>query len=517
MALRLGANPRVSDGIRLPWMRPCWKLIVLLYMNIKRQFLWNMAPLLAISVVNLFSVRLFYRYLGPEMYALWFYVNTLSGSFGFMDLGLGTAVGRYIGIALGAQDKTAVRQYWGTANLLAIPVLLIMSVVFIGIGVIFGPKWFQVSPGNIRLLQWAFVGGGCSLFISYYNMFWLTLSQAHFDFKFVGLLRSVVSVVSVLVGIWLAYLTGNPVFLIFAGILFGLVQLGLYIWHAGKYYQLGLNLRDASVARAKEMFAISGKVFALVLIDSFGSNTDRLLLGKIAPAVSFAHYSICCNFSTRILGLGGAVIAPVFHQTSRAFGKGSQESAAPIYNETFNFTFGWYALAAIWMACWHPIFLRLWLGQDLALQVAPAFIPLVIAFCLSGISAIAVGQLVPLNRAGAQIGFTIVNSICLGLFAITGWFWGGLGGVAWGVLASRIVIVAQDLYVIRLVRGGGWLALRTWWHLLAQCVVGAVFFAASLLLPRHTYWEIIPAALHGCLVTAWLLRQQLRKVFLGEN
>lgn len=205
-------------------------------------------------------------------------------------------------------------------------------------------------------------------------------------------------------------------------------------------------------------------------------------------------------------------MGPVFHQTSRAVGKGNRASVAAIYNETFDFTFGWYALAAIGTVFWHPIVLRLWLGQELALQVAPAFTPLVVAFCLSSVATISTAQLVPLNRAGVELGFGIINTICLGLFAIAGWFWGGLGGVAWGVLASRIVVVAQDLYVIRLVGGGGWLALRTWRHLLAQCAVGAAFFAASwLLLPQSTYWTIAPAALHGTLVAGWLLRHHLRK------
>src|ERR1700739_1481086 len=102
-----------------------------------------MAPMLVISVVNVFSVRLFYRYLGPEMYAIWFYVNTLNGSFGFTDLGLGTAVGRYIGVALGAKDRKALEEYWGTSNLLALLVVSVMAVIFIGLGVAFGPKWFQ--------------------------------------------------------------------------------------------------------------------------------------------------------------------------------------------------------------------------------------------------------------------------------------------------------------------------------------------------------------------------------------
>jgi O-antigen/teichoic acid export membrane protein len=474
-----------------------------------------MLPLIAVTLVNIFSVRLFYRFLGAELYALWFYVLTLSGAFGFIDLGLGTAVGRYIGIAIGAQDKQAVREYWGTGNLLALPVLFVMSAVFVVAGVVFGPRWFHVSPENVRLLRWSFVGGGFTLFLSYYTQFWLILSQAHFDFKFIGYLRSVFSVIQVLTSIWLAYLTRNPAVLIFAGILFWMVQLVLFVWHARSKYQLGFNLRDATMARAKEMFALSGKVFTMVLIDAFGSNTDRLALGKVALPAAFAHYSICYNFGARILSMGNTIIGPVFHQTSRALGKGSRESAAAIYNETFDFTFGFYALGAIWTICWHPIFLRLWLGSELALQVSPAFPQLVIAFCFSGISAIGVGQFIPLNRAGVQIGFTLLNSVCLGFAAVAGWFWGGLSGVAWGVLASRIVFVAQDLYVIRFVGAGGWLAWRTWRHLLAQCVVGALFFAPSLLLPRHSYWQAVPATLHGSIMAAWLLRHQLRKFLLS--
>jgi O-antigen/teichoic acid export membrane protein len=484
-------------------------------MSMKRQFLWSLLPLASVTLVNVVSVRLFYQFLGAEMYALWFYVLTLSGAFGFIDLGLGTAVGRYIGVAIGAQDKQAVREYWGTGNLLALPVLLVMSLVFVVLGVCFGPLWFRVSPQNIGLLRWAFVGGGITLFVSYYTQFWLVLSQAHFDFKFIGVLRSVFSIIQVITCIWLAYLTHNPVILIFVGTALWVLQLGLFIWHARFNYQLGLNLREATRARAREMFGLSSKVFTMVLIDAFGSNSDRLALGKLAPDAIFAHYSICNNFGARILSVGNTIMGPVFHQTSRALGKGSAERPAAIYNETFDFTFGFYALGAVWTVCWHPIFLRLWLGAGLAEQVAPAFPQLVVAYCLSGISSIAVGQIIPLNRAGVQIGFVIANSTCLALLAVAGWYWGGLSGVAWGVLASRFVLVAQDLYVIRLVGAGGWLAWKTWRHLLMQCVLGGVLFAASSAWPRTSYWQILPMTLHGMLVVPWLFRHQLSKLIRG--
>ncbi|HEV2330954.1 MAG TPA: oligosaccharide flippase family protein [Verrucomicrobiae bacterium] len=481
-------------------------------MGIKRQFLWNMAPLLVISAVNIISVRLFWRYLGTEMYALWMYVNTLNGTFGFMDLGLGAAVARYLGIALGAQDRKALEEYWGTGNLLALVIVSVMAIVFIVVGVFLGPVWFQVSPAHISSLRWAFVAGGFSLWLSFYGNFWLVLSQAHFDFKFIGLWRSILNVAQVATSLWLAWLTRNPVVLIWAGVLFGLVQLFIFVRHALTRYRLGLNLRHSTIARAKELFGISNKVFGAVLVGTFGNSIDKLILGKLAPPATFTYYSVSSNFGSRISMLGLSTMGPVASQTSRAVGMGDRQKTVAIFNESFDWMFGFYALGAVWTVFWHRIFLRLWLDGDYAQSVTPAFTPLVIAFCITGIGMVSAAQLVPLNRAGVELVFAIIRTICMGLLAALGWYWGGLAGVAWGVLASRVVTIAQDLYAIRLIGGGGWLAWHTWRNLLVQFAVGGAFFATSRFLPAESLWLIAPAALHGALIGAWLLRNQIRKI-----
>ena len=126
---------------------------------------------------------LFYHFLGPGMHALWFYVLTFTGAFGFMDLGLGVAVGRYVGVALGREDRQAVREYWGTGNAIAIPLLAAMGLIFCDHWRIWTPKWFNVDPSLVSLLRWSFIAGGAGLFLSYYGQFWLILSQAHLDFQ----------------------------------------------------------------------------------------------------------------------------------------------------------------------------------------------------------------------------------------------------------------------------------------------------------------------------------------------
>ena len=483
-------------------------------MSLKRQVLWSMTPLIVVSVLNIFSVPLFYRYLGTEMYALWFYVITFTGMFGFADLGLGVAVGRYMGMALGRGDHAAVREYWGTGNAVALPLLALMGAAFAGLGVAFGPKWFNVSPANVNLLRVCFVAGGFALFLSYYGQFWNILLQAHLDFRFSSLLRIAMGALGVIPAVAIAWATGNPAWIVFWGALTGVVQLALFVWYSRRQFHLGFDLRAAKRARLHEMASYTGKTFAALVVGAFAVSIDRLVLGRLAPATDFTHYANCVNVGARLQGLGGAVMGPVFHNTSRAVG-GDETKPAAIYNEMFNFTFGWYALASVCTAVWHPVLMRVWLGQEFGAEAAPLITPLVIAFCLTAIANISGSQLGALNRLGTTLTFIIATGVLTAAGVYVGWRLGGVVGVAYGFLTSRIAYLAQDLYAIRLVKAGGWLSLKTWTSLAAQSLLGGLFALVYLLFPRTSLWLLIPAVAHAGLVAVWLLRHQLRRFAEG--
>jgi O-antigen/teichoic acid export membrane protein len=490
-------------------------------MSIKRQTVWSLLPLLVTGAIGFVSMPLFLRFLGDEMCALWMYIGTFTGMFGFADMGLGVVVGRYIAVALGKTDSAAVRGYWGTGNLIVIPFLSVASLLFIGLGVWLGPKWFNVSPPNFNLLRTCFVVSGFGLFINYYGTYWLILSQAHLDFKFISLLRTTMNLLQVLPSIALAYFTRSPLVLIGWGVFLSLLQLLIFIRHSRRNYDLGFHFRDASLGRAREMAAYAGKNFVGLVAGGFFGTIDRLILGKtgFAPAADYAHYVVASNLSSRLQSLSVAVMGPVLFNTARAVGNAGKTSAAKIYNDTFAFVFDWYLLAAVWVGLWHPVLVRFWLahtmgaelGGKAALQVAPLLVPLVAACCFTALANISGVQLASLNRLGMNIGFGIVA----GLLAIAGvwigWKTGGIVGAAYGFLFSRVALVAQDLFTIRLLKAGGWLNLRTWEKIGAQSLVGAAFALSYFIFQRDSYWLLIPAALHGGLVALWISRHSLRK------
>jgi O-antigen/teichoic acid export membrane protein len=315
----------------------------------------------------------------------------------------------------------------------------------------------------------------------------------------------------VIPSIALAFLTRNPLVLILWSVFIGLLQLGVFVWHTRRNYNLGFNFRTASLGHAREMASYIGKNFAGLISGSFFSSIDRVILGKLAPAADFNPYTISANLGGRLQGLGAAVMGPVFHNTNRVVGD-DRNTAAKIYNETFSFVFEWYLLAAIWLGLWHPVLLRLWLGEEMGMRVAPLLTPLVIACCISAIANISTAQLGSLNRLGTAIGFSTTAGLLAMAGVWMGWHIAGVIGAAYGFLFSRIAFLAQDLFTIHLIKAGGWLNPHTWLKIGAQGVVGIVFASSYLALKQDSYWLLIPAVLHGGLVAAWLLRHTFRKM-----
>ena len=113
---------------------------------------------------------------------------------------------------------------------------------------------------------------------------------------------------------------------------------------------------------------------------------------------------------------------------------------------------------------------------------------------------------------GTAIGFIIASGLLTATGVYLGWTSAGAVGVAYGFLASRIALIAQDLFVIRLIDAKGWLAAGTWLGLLAQAGVACVFAHPQLFLARNSLWNLVPASLHALLVGLWLVRHPLGRM-----
>jgi O-antigen/teichoic acid export membrane protein len=434
-----------------------------------------MMPILVTSVVSIVSVPLYFRFLGDEMYAMWFYVGTLTGAFGFMDLGMGVAACRYIGVALGANDEPAASQYWATSHAIVLPMVTFFALVFIAIGVLFGPEWFNVSGEDARTLQWAMIWGGVGLFFSYYGQMWFVLSATHLDFRFLSIIRSSLGIASSLGTLAVAMIFKNTAALLAYAALLGLIQFCILLHRGNTRYALPVRFAEYRWARLKEMLPYTVKTFLQLISGSVLGSADRLLLGRLAPAPAFAAYNVALNIGSRMQNLSQAAMGPIFCNTSRGVGGDATRQPEAIYRDSLGFLFPWYGLVVVWVSVWSEPLVQFWLNENAAM-VGQAFPWVVAGCCLSALSNISGAQLGPMNRVGSGLFFSLLSSGLSALMVLGGWYLAGLSGAAAGFLVSRISLFFQDAFVRH--HGGFWYDRSDLRLLLTQAVF-LIFCAGS--------------------------------------
>jgi O-antigen/teichoic acid export membrane protein len=418
-------------------------------------------PLLVTSVISLVSVPLYFRVLGDAMYAMWFYIGTMTGAFGFMDLGIGVAVGRYIGVAMGRKDNQAVREYWATGNAIVLPLILFFAAVFVMVGAIWGAHWFKIRIAEVSGFRWAILFSGIGLFFNYYGQMWYVLAQAHLDFKYLAMLRTWFGLATTIGILIVALITKNLVAISLYSTLLAALQFILLLRRSEKNYGLPL-LRPSDFRRKRllEILPYTMKTFGQLLIGSIVGSVDRMIMGRLAPAGDFAAYGASQNVGGRIAGLSVAIMGPIFHNTTRGVGGDAAKNPGEIYRESFEFMFPWCSLIIVGVFFWSGPVTHLWLGAKYGPSVSEAFPWIVTALSITAIGNISGAQLGGLDRLGIGLILQIVSGLLAGACVWIGWNISGLAGASLGFLISKGPWLIQDALVRRLVG----IPLREYWN-----------------------------------------------------
>jgi O-antigen/teichoic acid export membrane protein len=406
-----------------------------------------MLPILATAVISIASVPIYFRVLGDQMYAIWFYVGTLTGAFGFMDLGMGVAVGRFMGVSMGAGDRAAAREYWSTGNLVVLPLIVVFALAFVGGGLWLAPGWFNVDGSDLMVLQWAIVAGGIGLIFSYYGQMWFVLAASQLDFRFLAALRTAVSMGTLAGSILVALVTKSAAWLVAFATASSAIQFFLLVRRGNRKYGFPVLISEFRWSRLLQMLPYTLKTFAQLVCNSITGSIDRILLGRLASPAQFASYNVSLNVATRLQSVSQAVMGPVFANSSRGVGGDENRQPRVIYGQTFEILVPSYTFATLWLISWQQPLLQAWLGEERGALTSLSFPWLVAALGISAIANISTAQLGSLDRVGTGLAISLAQNLLAGLLTYAGWQSDGLRGAAIGFLLSRTPMLLQDWFV----------------------------------------------------------------------
>ncbi|HKV38098.1 MAG TPA: oligosaccharide flippase family protein [Blastocatellia bacterium] len=409
----------------------------------------NSAYLLATAAVSFLITPFLVRRLGDHQYGVWTLVVVFTGYYGVLELGLSSAVGRFMAGALGAGDRDRSNAVFNTALLIfgsAGGLVLVLS----GVASVLTPLIVHNS-GDATVFREAILILGLQAALDFPLRACRGVLQAHLRFGTVAGTDLITLFLRTLLVVGLVLRGYSVVGLATATLVALLPALFLYPYFISRDLPfLRLSVRQWRPALAKELFSYG--------LYSFLGYVGGVLRAKVTPFIvaSFLGIRIVTHF--RMAGMASGYYAELVAALIGVFQPllSQQEGAGNLLGMHRTTLFatkialcisGFFAFGAI---AFGKVFLARWVG-DAYLDAYPCMVLLVLSQALAVSqrpSTFAIFAMARHQFLGLLVVMEGVGNIVLSLLLVRHW---GLTGVGWGALIPIAIskLVVQPIYACR--------------------------------------------------------------------
>ncbi|HSA30846.1 MAG TPA: polysaccharide biosynthesis C-terminal domain-containing protein [Candidatus Omnitrophota bacterium] len=270
----------------------------------------------ATTLVSLFMMPFLIRILGDRMYGLWLLFGSYFGFYGLLDLGLGTAVQRYVSRAIGQDDYEEANRVFNSSLIVFSLIGLVAIVLSLGIAIL-GPLWFK-DPFELRLFRIIIMMTGFGLALSFpMRSFWaLFSSHLRYDLSiYIDLAK-----LAVRTALIVFFLSRGGGLLTFAVIMF-LTDVAVYGVNAFVSLKVAPYIRFRKhyiqFSQIRHLFGYSIYSFILQVSGNIKFNIDNFVIAGFVGLSSVTLYSVASRligYYMQFLNNAVGIVTPVFSQ-----------------------------------------------------------------------------------------------------------------------------------------------------------------------------------------------------------
>jgi len=400
-------------------------------------------------VVAFFLTPFVIHHLGDRMYGLWALVGTFIGYYGLLDLGLASAVSRYIARALGKGD----REECGTVFNAALELYLALGLVVIVLSLVLALLSTRLahSPQDAALFWKITLILGFSLALSFPINVLGGLLNAELRMDSVALteiltlvLRTSLIVAALLAGgkvlalAWVTFLSNVP-------------RLAAYFAIAHRQCPwLRFHVQPLFGQSTKLLFSYG--VFALVaqLSDQLRFNADSLVITAFVSLAAVTHFRIAALMVTCFMNLMIGLVGTIQPWFSRMEAVGDYNAIKSKFLFAIKLAVAAVSFIGFGFIFWGKPFIQRWMGRSY-LDAYPCLVVLTLGY----VAALGQGPSAILLYAISKHRFFAFMNLAEGVvnLALSLWLVKPLGifGVALGTFIPMLVtkFIVQPLYVCR--------------------------------------------------------------------
>jgi O-antigen/teichoic acid export membrane protein len=403
--------------------------------------------LIATALVSLVMMPFVVHSLGDRMYGIWALVATLVGYYGLLDLGLSSAVSRYLAAALGAGNQEQCNRVFNTS----LRIFTALGVVVFVVGCIsaaVSPLYCK-SPEEAAIFWRLILLVSITLALSFPIKVFMGILEAHLRFdrttciEILSLgLRNGLILIVLLMGLdvvalaWATLLASIPVSL-------------AYVYYAHKELPfLRVEWKNWEWQTVRVLFSYS--LFSLIarLADVLRFQMDALVVASFVGLAAVTHYRIASALTEYYIGSIMAVIGVVSSLFSRQEGCNDFSALRKTFFFASKISVCVSSFVGFGLLAWGKPFITRWMGPQY-LDAYPCLVVLVMGCALGLWQMPSVALLYGISKHKFLALFTSVEALTnlvLSLLLVRRY---GMFGVAFGTFLpmTLVKLFVQPFYV----------------------------------------------------------------------
>lgn len=310
------------------------------------------------------------RHFGVKEYGIYIFISTLISLAGILDLGVSTAISKFISERHGGSDTEGLKKLFKTANTILICIgivgaILIISSIFIGI------KSFPSEiTSSYEIYIPSFICAGIIFFINSINSIHIIIPTAYQRFD-IGSKIGIVFITIQQLGILAIALLNGPINAIFLlQVLLALIFYFIYRKYAveivHKENRLFIDSYGWDKQEAAKCYKFGTTLFLNNLAGSSLTYLDRMIIPLFLGPSSLTYYSLPGSLTNKIPTLSGTLSSVVFPMTAYFEGGGNRNMTKNLYERSMRLiAVISTAITVTFIAFAYPILLY-WINRDLA-------------------------------------------------------------------------------------------------------------------------------------------------------
>ncbi|MBF0478103.1 MAG: oligosaccharide flippase family protein [Candidatus Omnitrophica bacterium] len=421
--------------------------------------------------------------LGDRYYGLWVVVGSMIGYYWLADLGVGSAVERYISREIAVTDESRDDRINTVLNtgVLIFSLAGLLILVFTLIICLFLP-FFVKNVAEISLFRSVFVVMGLSFALTFPLRAFSGLVRAFLRFDVFSVTEIVIILTRAVLIILVLKSRGGLVGLAVITLFMDLCSRGTHVYFAKKVFpSLKLDKRFIRKEDVKRLFSYGGFTYLSSIANQLRYNVDNLVIAGFMGLSWVTPYSI----ASRLVLYFRKFVGNLFEMTMPLFSQWEGISAFDHIKTNFLFLTKFNVYLATFISgmllCVGKEFILRWMGPKY-LDSYPILVVLILAFFIALLQQTSVSLLKGISKqkfcAGIDIAEGIIN-LLLSMFLVRKY---GLLGVAWGTVIPSFFaqLIILPVYVCRQIK------LNLWDYYLH--LLGALLKAAGIILCG--YWAL---------------------------